>query len=331
MAKRKKSELDSLGPAAHWLDLSVSKRAELKQYIRDGFNGGIRSDGVSVPGVRRIYRGLFASDGFDLRHIERWSAAKLAKARNRIQSVNTLTSRPFAVIIPRSAKQKREAQKFTGQNLKDQKEFIAQVQIQNRDKAVFRGGKVGIERKFPSGSKTIKQRYLFRDYLRPNESLRQVLEAEDLPDDALDAPTTFREMREVTKRMLLDMPAKVYGQSAYFALITSQYGPIGRTAGHGKVLDLLAEYFNRYDPGGTAFKGHEDFAEQIIGFQMIGTFAQVSEYEIEKRRLREAKRARGKLRFAEKRKPTMCPAINKKTGRRCGRKINHKGKHRFPK
>lgn len=335
MAKKKK-KLGALGPAAHWLDMSVAERAKTKQYIKEGLQGYEREDGTRIPAARRVYAGLSAHDGFDLRHIERWSAATLAKARKRIQALNTLTSRPFAVIVPRTKKQKKEAKKFTGQDIRDQKEYIAQVQIQDRDKAVFRGGKVGIERKFPSGAKTIKQRYLFKDYLRPNEMIESLELTEEEIEEAeaegvLESPTTFREMRNVTKRMLLDMPANVYGQPAYYALITPQYGPIGRSVTHGKVLGLIDEYFTRYDPGGTVYKGHEEFAEHIIGFQMIGTRVQMNEYQRERERLRIKRKERNKLRFAQKRKPTMCNVRSPTTGRRCERTIGHRGKHRFPK
>jgi len=329
MAKKKK--IGSLGPQPHWMRLSIADRAKTKEYIKAGLQGYERSDGVSIPGARRLYEGLRASQGYDLRHIERWSAAKLKTARNRIQSLNTLTSRPFAIVIPRTTKQKIEAKKFTGQNQPHQKEFIAQIQVQGRDKVVFRKGKIGIERQFPSGSKTIKQRYLFRDYLRVNESLRELLDDEELDDETLDSPTTFREMREVTKRMMLEMPKNVYGQPAYFALITPQYGPIGRSVTHSKVLDLIDEYFSRYDPGGTGYKGHEEFAEHIIGFQMIGTKTQMDEFQRERARLKTFRKQQNKLRFNVKRKPVMCLTINTKTGRRCERRIGHKGKHKFPK
>jgi hypothetical protein len=210
------------------------------------------------------------------------------------------------VVIPRSQKQKREAQKATGQNRKDQKEFIAHVQKQGLDRATFRGGKVAIERKLPQGSKVVSQTFLWRDYTR-------------------DIPYTFREMKEVTELMLDDMPAKVYGRDAFYTLLSQQYGPIGQQATKGKVLQLLSEYHGRYDPGSAGHRGHEKFAEQLIGFQMMGTFAQVSQYEIEQRKRREAAKQRSKLRFS---KTPRCPARNTK-GQQCTRVIRHKGVHHF--
>lgn len=337
MAKKKKI-LGSLGPAAHWLDMSIAERAKTKAYIKEGLQGYERSDGVSIPGARRIFKGLQSGDGYDLRHIERWSAAKLKTARRRIQTLNTLVSRPFAVIVPRTVKQRKAAQKYTEQNLPNQKEFIAQVQIQNRDKAVFRSGKVGIERVFPSGSKTIKQRYLFRDYLRPEESLRENIdedeldEDEELDDEVLDSPTTIREMITVTKRMLEEMPVNVYGQQAWYSMITPLYGPFGRSVTHAKVLELIQEYANRYDPGGTSPHGRKaDFGEHIIGFQMIGNRVQKDSLQLERERIKRMRKEHNKLRVTMQRKPVMCLYRSKKTGKRCERRIGHKGRHQFPK
>lgn len=306
MSKKKKPKLGSLGPQPHWLRMSIDQRAKTKQYIKESFNGYVRTDGVTVPGVRRVYAGFDAAHGYDLRHIERWSAAKLKAARNRIQSLNTLTGRPFQVITPHTKVQRKSAQRFTGQNLPDQKAFIVPIQDAKRDKPVFRQGKIAIERKFPGGTKTIKQRYLFIDYVK-------------------EQPQTFREMREVTKKMMNDMPVNVYGQPAFYTMVTRQYGPIGNSATHKRIPDLLEMYFSKYDPGGSQHAGHQAFAEQVIGYQMIGTKAQYTAFEKETNRLRELRKQNRKLRFS---KPLRCNAMNKK-GKRCKRVAHHPGKHKF--
>jgi hypothetical protein len=306
MATRKKKP-GSLGPQPHWLRMSLEQRERTKQYIKEGLQGYERSDGIKIPGARRLYKGLDASNGFDLRHVERWSAAKLATARNRIQSLNTLVSRPFSIVIPRSKKQRTAAQKFTGQDIPSQKEFIVQI-TDKRDKAVFRKGKVAVERQFEGGSKQIKQRYLWDDYVE-------------------EIPFTFRQMLSAVEKMLPDMPKNVYGQTAYYTIITQQYGPIGRAASKGKIKELLQDYHQRYDPGGTSAEGHSKFAEQIIGFQMIGTFAQYSAYEIEQRRRKQEAKQRRKLQFS---KPLRCPVRNSQ-GKRCTKVLHHKGQHKFRK
>lgn len=325
MASKKKKKLGSLGPAAHWLDMSLLQRERTKQYIKESFNGYTRADGVEIPSVRRIYRGLSASDGYDLRHIERWTAAKLKTARDRIQSFNTLSGRPFRIVTPHTKKQRKFAQTFTGQNLPYQKSFVVQVQDSKHDRAVFRDNKVSIERTFKGGSKTIKQRYLFKDYLRPDETLAEELEEEDMDDDVLDSPTSFLEMREVTKRMLLDMPKKQYGRDVYYTIITVQYGPIGESVLHEDVLDHLTYYHNTYDLGNQ----HAHFAEQVIGFQMVGTYVSAAAFQKQRDADKANRKRLKKLRFQKPAPDNRCHVTLASTGQRCVKKAHHKGKHKF--
>jgi hypothetical protein len=276
MAKSKKKKLGTQGPQPYWLRMSVAERAKTKAYIKAGFQGYERADGVTIPSARRIYSGLDATHGYDLRHIERWPAAKLKTARERLQSLNTLTSRPFAIVIPRTAKQRKAAQRYTGQDLRYQKEMIVAVQDPKLDKIVFRENKVAVERTLKHGSKTIKQRYLFADYLLPEESLEEdEEEGEEETDETFSVPTSFLEMVAITKRMLPDMPKKYYGRDVYYTLLTTQYGPIGESFLHRRILEKLYEYHNTY---GTS-KGHQAFAEAVIGFQMVGTYVSAVAYE----------------------------------------------------
>ena len=282
LLKKKKPKLGSLGPAAHWLDMSIAKREETKNYIKNGLLGWVRDDGIKIPAARRIYDKLSSRDGYDLRHIERWSAAKLATVRNRIQSLNTLTSRPFTVLIPRSKKQRVAAQKFSGQDFSYQKEMIVHVQDSKLDKAVFRDNQPAIERTMKQGSKSISQRFLFEHYVQRNQ-----------------VPITFLGMRKLTKEMLVDMPKKHYGRDVYYTLITAQYGPIGESFLHEDIVKGLGEYHLRYGTGDQ----HKHFAEQVIGFQAVGTFVSAKAYQ----NLREANKQLGK-----KRKKLMFRRLRKK-------------------
>lgn len=285
MAKRKRSraefKLGALGPQPHWLRMSVAQREKTKQYIKEGLLGRVTDEGAKIPGARSIFKNLEASEGFNLTHVERWSASKLKKARSYIQRLNTLTGQPFSVLTPRTKKQLAAARKYTGQDLPEQKKMIVPIQDAKRDVAVFRHNKVMIERKFKSGTKTIKARYLFLDY-----GYR---------------PETFSEMRRVTKLMLPDMPKNVYGQTAFYTIVTAQYGPIGNSSTKDRILELLDRYHSMYDPGGMVSAGHKDFAEQVIGFQMVGTFAQMSQYEISRERISRERKRRNKLRFRRRR------------------------------
>ena len=303
MAKRKK-KLGALGPQPHWLRMSVAQRERTKQYIKEGLQGYLRPDGVKIPGARNLFTGMDASNGYDLRHIERWSAQKLSSARQRVQAINTLTSRPFAVLIPRSKKQTHAAKNYTGQNIPKQKEFIVQVQSSKRDKATFRNNQVVVEREFKSGAKQVEQRFLFRDHNNGKQ------------------PITFPGMRRATERMMKEMPERYRGAKVYYTLITAQYGPIGRSIFKERLLEELSNYHSQY--GNSAM--HRHFAEQVIGYQMVGTYAQAAKYQIEREHLPAHRKKMKKLRFA---KPLRCQHVNQKTHRQCVLPIRHTGHHRY--
>lgn len=281
MAKKKKSTLGSQGPQPHWLRMSPAERAKTKQYIKESLLGYTRDDGIHVPGVRRIYSGFEAGDGYDLRHIERWPASRLKSARTYAQSLNTLTGRPFKVLTPRSKKQKKSAQTFTGQNLARQKQFIVTVQDPKRDHAVFRNNKVSIERDFAGGTKTIKQRYLFADYLERGER----------------EPIGFAEMLVITKRMLPEMPDQIRKNSMYYTLTTRQYGPIGESVRHRDILELLEKYYHAYESRNNQ---HEGFAEQVIGFTSVGNILSAKSYDAARENQRLRRRQMSKLRFSKR-------------------------------
>ena len=303
MSKSKK-KLGALGPQPHWLRMSQLQRERTKQYIKEGLQGYTRPDGVKIPSARDLFRHMNASDGFDLRHIERWSAQKLASARQRVQAINTLTSRPFDVLHPRTHKQIKSAKTYTGQDMPQQKGFVVQVQNMKMDTATFRQNKVVVEREFKNGSKQVEQRFLFRDYNNGKQ------------------PITFPGMRRSTERMMKEMPEKYRGSKVYYTLITAQYGPIGRSIFKERLLEELSNYHSQY--GNSSM--HRHFAEQVIGYQMVGTYAQAAKYQIEREHLPAHRKKMKKLRFA---KPLRCQHVDKKTHKQCVLPIRHKSHHRY--
>jgi hypothetical protein len=269
----------SLGPQPYWLQMSVAERARTKQYIKESLQGYRRADGIDVPGLRKIYSGFTADNGFDLRHIERWPSSKMKSARKYIAQLNTLTGRSFQVLTPRTAKQKKAAKIFTGQDLQRQKKMIVAVQDAKHDTPKFKNNQVVIERKFPSGTKQIEQRYLFRDY---NNGIQ---------------PITFIEMRRVTKTMLPDMPERYRGGWVYYTLLTVQYGSIGQSVPKKNIMDLLAEYHARYEKATQ----HQGFAETVIGYNMVGSDGQAMKYQIEREHQIRKRKQLKRLRFSRPR------------------------------
>jgi hypothetical protein len=128
-----------------------------------------------------------------------------------------------------------------------------------------------------------------------------------------------------TKRMLDDMPERYRGQWVYYTLLTRQYGPIGESSPKKDIMDVLSRYHTRYDPGGQ----HEGFAEQVIGFNMVGTYTSAAAYQIMRENQKASRRKMKKLRFGKMvtRPPERCNIW--KDGRQCVKSLHHQGRHQF--
>jgi hypothetical protein len=120
------------------------------------------------------------------------------------------------------------------------------------------------------------------------------------------------------EELLPPMPDRYRGQKVYYTLLSVQYGPLGRSVFRERLAEELMRYGARYDNNNQ----HKGFAEQIIGFQMVGTLAQASAYQ----NLRdEVKRNRKKLKKLRFQKKMRCPFRMGKL--RCTRVAGHDGNH----
>lgn len=299
MAKKRNPKIGAKGPTPAWLRLSIAQREKLKADIKLGFQGEERN-GIKIPGVRRVFTGYAADEGFDLRHIERWSAAKLSRARHDIAVIRTLSSRSFDVKTPVTRKQRKRLQTYTGQNRKTQKAYI--VHVSENQKIRFIKGQL-TEVKVHAGKKerSFRRLYLFEDY-------------SDFK------PTTFEEMADVTMRMLPDMPDKIKGRGVFYALNSISLGAIGNYVRKSRILDLLAEFHQRYDNSNM----HKGFGEAINGFVMSGTEVQIKKQEAQKRQYKSFYDPTKKLKFSERTKrvsskKTVTKSIRKSVGIRSKR------------
>lgn len=297
MAKRKK-KLGALGPTSAWLRVPVGERAKLKADIIDG-----------VKKSRRLFKGLTAKDGFDLRHPERWSTAKLKKARNLNTITRTLENKPFVLKTPTTKKQRKSLQSITGLTRKDQKSYPI-FNVMPDEKVRFQKGAVIHVREYEDKKKSIRRNFLFADYLEDDEEM----------------PETFEDMIELTERMLPDMPKAMGGREVFYGLFTTPQGVIGNLGSKDKVLDLLQRYYVKYDTP-VMQASHKGFAEAVIGWYMTGTNRQVQKQEKEKTEYRKFWKNE-KLQFTKKVKSNRCTAISREW-KRCKLQKGHEGKHQF--
>ncbi len=299
MAKRK-TKIGALGPTPAWLKLSVPVRARVKTDIKLGLRL-----------ARKLYKGLTPDEGFDLRHVERWSAAKLKKARERIAQARTLTSRPYQLKTPTTRAQRKKLQTFTGQDLPYQTRFVVHVQDTKLDKVRIQRGQVTIVREYPSGAKGYQRVYRFRDYNNNQQ------------------PATFNGMKRITRKMLADMPATIRKKPVYYILQTVPHGNIGSAVTKSRVMDLLERYHNQYD----ADKRHTGFAEVVIGFYMTGSDAQTTREEKQRAQYRRFYAKNKKLVFTKPMKATkhaskkpIATVVRQPLGVRSKRKLSRRHK-----
>lgn len=275
MAKKRKPKLGAKGPTPAWLRLSVAQRAALKEDIKRGFQGEERN-GIKIPSARRIFEGYQSKDGYDLRHIERWTPAQLRRVRHDLAAIRTLASRSFDVKTPSTKSQRKRLVSYTGQNRKRIRSFI--VHVPQGQRILFVKGQL-TEVKAHAGRKerSFRRLYLFEDY---SDGFK---------------PSTFAEMADITMRMLPDMPDKIKGRAVFYALNSISLGAIGNYVRKSRVLDLLSEFHTRYDNSNQ----HKGFGEAINGFVMSGTEVQIKKREAEKRKYKSFYDPTKKLKFSD--------------------------------
>src|SRR5262245_49059343 len=79
---------------------------------------------ANVHNLREVFANFESSDGFNLRDIRSWPAARVKKIEQYAEYVNHLRSQPFSLIRPRNKAQRRALETFTGQMLPNQKTFV---------------------------------------------------------------------------------------------------------------------------------------------------------------------------------------------------------------
>lgn len=207
-------------------DNRARSRKQVLRYLREAIRGVPRGEGpggVRLPGLRDIYQGFSREDGYDLRHIQRWSLARVQRVQELAKELNHLTSVPFRVMTPRTRQQKQTLRSFTRQFEPTQRRYIVHVETRNYAVRFARRGKqLEIFRPERFGGYGRMRFWMFADYLG--------YQAE-----------TQDEFIEATTRMLPDMP-----DWGFFSL-WGTYGVMGTPQPKKSLLAVLAQYFSEGD------------------------------------------------------------------------------------
>lgn len=337
MAKRKRTRASAPRRPATWFTELGRSKAEQYARIRDWSPERTRSymrlkrvseldyllrtvigekdpiTGRRSGGLRDYFSGFDASDGYDMRHPETLSAARVSSIRKYGAYLHTLQSQPYIKVSPGKRKGfKRALQERTGQYLKRHRSYVYHTDKPGVTRVTYREGVLEERQKLKPKVEIIRQYYFFRDF----NGGRQ--------------PKTFASMVSlVEKKMLKAMPER------YYTFWTDLHGAIGAPFPKSSLLRELQRYENQY---GT----HKGFAEGLLGFVFQGTQDQAdSEYvnrlnrrtQRERQKTQESRMRQQRLRFvAQARKATTktlrrCEVIGK--GGRCKLPKGHRGSHRF--
>lgn len=217
----------------------------------------------AVKKIRPLVTGFEASDGFDLRHPERWTKQQADKVRAFSQELGSILSQSHVIARPRS-KQSREAlEVFTGQRFKGQKGWIVHVPKPDETTVRVKGGKVEISRAV-RGAQVLDRFYLFEEIfgIKPDtwddilEMTRILIGKKRYRDSYLydeDYASTVRKMPD-----------------GFYTLWVETQGDTGAPVRRELLLDNLTFYEQAYgNKNSDTWKGG-GFEEVILGFHWQG-------------------------------------------------------------
>lgn len=314
----------SLRPAAWWTALSPAQRKYWRGYLHSSLVGYVDGQGRKIPGLREVYTGFEARDGFDIRKLEYWPAHVKNAVRDAAGSLHLITNNPFKVVDARTQVRKRALIRFTGQAPTPKhapKKFAVPLSSEHQT-VHFVPDKVFGERaeifQTAKGVRLRTRRYLFNELTG-------------------DQPQTFRQMIKVTRGLIDRLP-----KDGNFLFLTTQ-GTIGTLMYRDFILDEMRHYYEAYENPKTRIEDKKGFAGNLIGFEWHGDEEEAEQTYIAKeerkaarsrRRRKERRRASNfqkwlkQQRTKQRAKKSRCPSKNRK-GRRCTLKRGHKGRHRY--
>lgn len=309
-------------PPAWWTNLSPAQRQYWRGYLHSALVGYTDSQGRAIPGLRELYTGFEAKDGFDIRRIETWSATLKNRVREAAGSLHLITNNPFKVVDARTQVRKRALIRFTGQAPTPQhapKKFAVPLSSTNQTVHFVPDKKFGERAEIfqtAKGARLRTRRYLFNEITGHQ-------------------PQTFKQMIRVTRKLIETLP-----KDGNYLFLTTQ-GTVGTLMYRDFILDELRHYFEAYENPQTRTEHKIGFAGNLIGFEWHGDEDEAERIYIAKelrksarssRRRKERKRASNFEKWLRqqhaKEREARCAARNR-SGQRCKLKRDHRGRHKF--
>lgn len=235
-----------------------------------------------VQELRKIFRGFEARQGFDVRHPENWSAARVAKARRYGLRMRQLKSTPHVIARPRTQAQRDALMKHVAQPWPNQKAFIVHTPhpintvvdyvLEPAVSIPVYAAALTFVRQRPAqlrvqlvkqihGGESLTQDFLFREILGYQPGL-------------VGPGGTYRvgqnpweDMVRATRALLPFMPKTTMSartgeqEEAWYTFISMPHDSIGAAIRYSEIVNSLQFDFSRYS---------DSFAGLILGFRYQG-------------------------------------------------------------
>lgn len=231
---------------------------------------------ADVKALRKIFTGFEAKDGFDARHPENWSAARVAKARRYGVRLHNLQSSPHVIVRPRSTAQREALLRHVAQPWPNLKAFVvhtphpANTQVEYVREPprllpfhVTLPGRVRVQlvKKIRGGAQLTRD-YLFREILGYQPGLSG-------PGGRFrKGRNPWEDMIHATRLMLPYMPDTAISaqtgkpEEAWYTFVSMPHDSIGAAIRKSDLLSVLRSDYSRYSEG---------FAGLILGFRYQGS------------------------------------------------------------
>lgn len=257
-AKRRDTPADwytSLGANLPTAD-RARKRREVLGYLTEAVRGRpgkpATTGGAREPGLRDIFKGFTAREGFDLRHPERWTKGMHDKVQGLAKYLHNLTSQPFKVVTPKTLAQRKTLRHFTAQEDPQQRAYVVHVpsplyRVKLRKEKKKKTVGLSLETPARFGGFGKLKYFLFRDYTANGQP-----------------PVLPEDFYEATRRMQEQLP-----DWAYMSIWSQPHGIISSPQPRNSMVRKLQEWFTTGDSfGGEKFGVAQDI---LLGWVLQGT------------------------------------------------------------
>lgn len=198
---------------------------------------------AGIKEMRQLEHGYDAADGYNIRDIKSWPAARVKKLTEAISSTHLLKTRPYTLTRPRSDHSKKVLAKHTGRPVtKKTKAVLVHTTIPN-SRVRVKGNKIETVTDVITKDGEKKQR-VQRDYYFPFKR----------------APRDWDDFMAMAYETVKRLPPGVY------SIKSSRYDLIGVPMLRENIMQNMQRWYDKYEPN----QAKAAMVETLIGLRWVG-------------------------------------------------------------